>query len=246
MQRVPSGQLDRFSFSGDLDHLGVLAGLAVLADGLHPRFLGHVDRRVGHLGGEVETDGELDAPLPQCVQEAMGAAGRVGPGQHRHPVLGVGHLGAHRQLGQRQVQDLHVVGCGVGPGISRAKHRRQGFVGGVQPATERMKAKAVLVIGRGVLLLGVSGEQGGVEVQHVVAGVGSRLPGPGPGLRPSGAHCRQAVRIHRVDHPPRRGVRCHGSEQTGLVAQRGEIAQRRPAVGQHQCHIHQHVAGIVL
>lgn len=67
-------------------------------------------------------------------------------------------------LGKRLVEDGDVVGGGVGTGVSRPQQAGQGFAGVVQEAQQRVVAEAALVGRRGLLLLGVAGDQGGVEV----------------------------------------------------------------------------------
>src|SRR5207244_11024923 len=49
------------------------------------------------------------------------------------PVDGIDAPGGHRQLRQGPLQDPKVIGYGVGPGVARTQHAREGFIVGVGP-----------------------------------------------------------------------------------------------------------------
>ena len=149
-----------------------------------------------------------------------------------------------RQLGEGQVQHGDMVGRGVRAGTARAQDGGQGLVGVVQPAPERVEAITVLVVGRRLLLLGVCGEQGGVEVQGHIAVLGDgaepRCPCPDTRRRPRLADGAQALIVDGLDHPPGGRARGDTAEQVGLVPQRRHVRQAVPAVGEHDRQVDEH------
>jgi hypothetical protein len=248
MARVPTGH-------GKIEQIGQFgdscpaAKSAVLVDGLHPRVGGDVKDGQLHRLGDVEADRVLDAVAAQRVQELVGASCRIGPGQHGHPVDGIDAPRGHRQLRQGQVQDLEVVGGGVGPGVAGAQDPRQGLGGVVQPGAEGEEPVPLFVGGSCVLLVGMGIEQGGVKVQRHVAtlgdGVETRFPHgrthPGAGLADGG---EQGV-VDGVDHPERGGDRGDGSEDVCLQAQAEQIGQGIPPAGDGHRQVRDHLAGVM-
>ena len=165
-----------------------------------------------------------------------------------------------RQLRQRQAQDVDVVGGGVGPGVTRPQHPGQRLIRVVAEGEQRMVAIPALEVPGRVLLLRVHLEQGGVQVDHRIVQVlptglagGSCRPVISP--RASHARSRAAARatrrpasravVDRVQHPPRRRRRRDRPVQAGLIAQRGDVPDRLPTVGEHHRQIHQHLTRIV-
>jgi hypothetical protein len=63
------------------------------------------------------------------------------------------------------VEDGDVVGGGVRSGVARPQEASEGLAGVVEEAEQRVVAEAAFVGGGGLLLLGVAGDQGGVDVQ---------------------------------------------------------------------------------
>ncbi|KOT97337.1 hypothetical protein ADK87_19605 [Streptomyces sp. NRRL F-4711] len=173
----------------------------------------------------------MDAARAQgayVVQECLGASGAVGPDEQVGAVaVGVG------DLGQGLVQDGDVIGGGVGPGVARPEQTGQGFAGVVQEAQDRVVAEAALVSGSRMLLLGVAGDQGGVDVQDqagqaATAGLrsGYRCPGLGglqPGDLPRGgpgrAQSRQCGGVDVGQQPPGGRSGGHRAERLTLIAQ---------------------------
>jgi len=179
----------------------------------------------------------------------MGAPCGVCPGQHGDPAHGIEAPGGHRQLRQGQVQDLDVIGGGVGPGIAGAQDPRQGFGGVVQPCADRVEAEPFSVSGCGVLLVGMGIEQGGVEVQRHVAVLGDRVE-TRPPHRPAHpgarlAHGGEQCVVDGVDHPERRGDRGHGTEDVCLQAQAEQIRQGITPAGDGHRQIRDHLAGVM-
>ena len=144
---------------GQLDHPRSRAARAVALDGGHPVLLLGQQQGVADAIVHVEAYGVADVALHQGVEEAVGGAGGVGPGQdgvHRRgrvvarsvagPPLG-------RELGQGGVEHLHVIGGGVA-GVAGPQHGGQGLVGLVAPHAQGMEAEPPFVGRRGVLLVG--------------------------------------------------------------------------------------------
>lgn len=110
---------------------------------------------------------------------------------------------------------------------------------------------------RRVLLLGVAGDQGGVDIQDeagqfasACAGGRYRLP-PLVGLQPGdlagcGTARAQSAERGRIDarqQSPRGGIGRDGAEDLGLVPQQGQVGDCLPAVGQHHSQVHCDPAG---
>ena len=98
------------------------------------------------------------------------------------------------QLLQGQLQDLEVIGGGVGPGVAGAQQARQRLAGLIQVAEQRVKAEAALVVPRRALLLGGGAEQGGVDAEGDRLGPGAGVPGALPRHRPGAADRFQQAR----------------------------------------------------
>ena len=92
------------------------------------------------------------------------------------------------------------------PAFARPQHRRQRLSGLVQPDRQRVEPEPPLVGRRRVLLLGMSGDQGGVEVE----GDRGRPPGGGPdpltGHSSRRGDAPQFRGGDRFDRPPGRGL----------------------------------------
>ncbi len=150
----------------------------------------------------------MDTPLAQCTdvgEEDFRASGAVRADEDFGAVaVGVG------DLGQGRIQDGDVVGGGIGAGVARPQHSGQGFAGVVQKAQQRVVAEAAFIGGRRLFLLGVAGDEGGVDVQdearqvvsagagrgYAVPGLGGLQPGDFPG---SSSRRAQAGECGRVD-----------------------------------------------
>ncbi len=162
-------------------------------------------------------------------------------------------------LGKGLVEDGDVVSGGVGTGVAGPEQCGQGFAGVVQEAQQWVVAEAALVGGRRLLLLGVAGNQGGVEVQDKTgqvasarAGCGYPCPGLGglqpcdlPGGGPGRAQAGECSRVDAGQQAPggRRGG--DGAEHLRLVAQQGQVRYRIAAVGEHDREIDRDPDGIV-
>jgi hypothetical protein len=88
-----------------------------------------------------QADREPHATLAQVVNQRVGGAAGVGP---HHDRLGAG---GRWELGEREVDQLDVVGGGVGAGIARPQDPRQGLAGAilaVQEGQQRVEPKACL------------------------------------------------------------------------------------------------------
>ena len=82
----------------------------------------------------------------------------------------------HRQLGQRGVEQAHMVLGRPGRRIARAQDRGQGLARGVEEGDHGLEAEAVLVVRRRILLVRVGIDQGAVDVDHVEARVHAGRP----------------------------------------------------------------------
>lgn len=125
--------------AGQLGHGAALSFLPVLADGGEPHLFdpnGVEDGRL-HLGVPAGGDEEPHVAVPTGDQEALVAPGRVGPdddpaGDEISVVAKtVPGRRLRRQLGDGGVEDLQVVGHGVGPGVARPQEARERLPGGV-------------------------------------------------------------------------------------------------------------------
>lgn len=95
-----------------------------------------------------------------------------------------------------------------------------------------------------MVLLGVGVDQGGVDVNHVVTGIGSRFPGRPPGGGPGGMDGVESRLVNRLQGPPGGGQGGHLTEQARLVAQDGQVGDGGGTVGQGHGQIHQHPAPV--
>ena len=81
---------------GQLGHLGPFADLALSGDGFGPGLIWKVQNGQTQGLSHLHTDGELDAPLDEGINELVTGPGRIGPGQHGDPVDRVESLGGNR------------------------------------------------------------------------------------------------------------------------------------------------------
>jgi hypothetical protein len=152
--------------AGQLGDLGPGTEGAVLFQRWVPEVFGKCANGSADLFGDGVSDRERgpDSALPQpsqVGQEGLGTARAVGADEDRGAVaVGVG------DLGEGLVEDGDVVGGGVRAGVARSQETCQGLAGVVQEAQHRVVAEAAFVGGGGLFLLGVAGDQGGVDVQH--------------------------------------------------------------------------------
>jgi len=108
------------------------------------------------------TDRVLDVRLNKARDKIVGRPGRVGPqddvmSDQAMVVTGlVAYLVLRREGTDHLVQQLEVIIGVVRAGVARAQYRPERLSGRVAPGTEGMEALAVLVGGRGILLLGVN------------------------------------------------------------------------------------------
>jgi hypothetical protein len=164
----------------------------------------------------------------------------------RPPAGGLGQ----GQQGHRQ--HLHMVGCGVGPGIAGPQDHGQrlaGAIAAVQPATKRVKPVALLVGRRRALLVGVRLDKGRVHVQQqrphrcrtqrpgALADPGQRRPQPADPPRVGG-------QLLGKDPPGGRG-RADPAEQLRLVPQAGQVADAVTTVGEHDHQVAQYLTAVI-
>jgi hypothetical protein len=150
-------------------------------------------------------------------------------------------------LPQGVLGDRDLVDGGVGAGVARAQQSAHRLTGLVAVGQHRVKAVAAFEVARRALLVGVRGQQRGVQIDRCQR----RRPGelPHPGASP-GVCAIQRVEHPRcagdlVDHPKRRGVRGDRPEQRRLVADRAQVGQAVAAVGEHHRQITDHPARVM-
>ncbi len=224
-----AGEVDQ---AGQLCDLGPGAQGAVLFQRGVPDLVGQGADGLSDLGGDGVADRErgLDPALSQSSQvgeEGLGAARAVGADEDRGPVAM-----RVRDLGKGLVEDRDVIGGGVRSGVARPQETCQGLAGVVQEAEHRVVAEAALVGRGGLFLLGVAGDQCGVDVQHQArqltpSGVRWRQGASGlvrlqPGdLARLGPGCSQRGQGSRADtcrHPPCGGGGGNRTEHVALVS----------------------------
>jgi hypothetical protein len=137
------------------------------ADRDRPRRQGQIGDRVMDCLRHGETDREAQVQAAGVAQAAemsqlcLGGAGAVNADQDRLAVPV--RLG---DLGDRLVDDLDVVGRGVGAGVPGPEHPGQPFTGVVRERQQRVISGAKLERGRGLLLLPNDLSQHGVQIEH--------------------------------------------------------------------------------
>ncbi len=117
-------------------------------------------------------------------------------------------------------------------------------------------AEAALEVAVRQLLLRVGARQRRVDIEHGALRAFALARDPPLGARPQPprprardrdrrAQALKAPLVDRVDHPKRRRVRRHLTEQVDLVAQRAHVRQAVAAVGEHHRQVTQHHPGVV-
>jgi hypothetical protein len=101
----------------ELGDKGLLARLALGRDGRNPVPLPDREHGLAHLLGRVHPDRETDVGVVEEVEQVVDKAGRVRAPEdvclsHHRP----------RQLGERLLDALDLVGCGVRPGVARPQY----------------------------------------------------------------------------------------------------------------------------
>lgn len=175
------------------------------------------DRAADRSGdGMPDREEPVDAARAQAAQvgqECLRASGAVGADEDGGAVaVGVG------DLGQGLLENGDVIGSRVGPGVAWPQHSGQGSFGVVQEAQQRVVAEAAFIGGRRLLLLGVAGDECGVDAQDQVrevasarvgrgyprAGVGGLYPGDFAGGGAGRLQCREGGRVGSRPAAPRR------------------------------------------
>ena len=189
-----------------------------------PEAVGHrADRAADGLGDGVSDREEgTDSSFPHVAdvgEECFRGSGTVGADEDVGAVtLRVG------DLRECLVEHRDVVARGVGTGVSGTESARQCLAGVGQEAQQRVEAEAAFIGGCSLLLLGVAGDQRGVEVQDQPGQNASRGPDCGYALALLGG-------LHPGDFPSL-GTRRAQRSQCPLVGvgeqSPGESVPRRP------------------
>ncbi|MEN3281399.1 MAG: hypothetical protein V7607_2539 [Solirubrobacteraceae bacterium] len=92
--------------------------------------------RLAHRLGEVEAHQEVDPRGAQLVGELVGGRGAVGPDHGLNRLDDIA-----RRVLKREVNDLELLGGGVGARVALPQHARQRLARLVQIGQQRMKPK---------------------------------------------------------------------------------------------------------
>jgi hypothetical protein len=219
---------------GDLGDLGPVPQAAVRVEGGLPVQTGA--DRVPDWFSDRHPDREerphtLLTQATDMAEEPFGRAGRVRPDQN---VLTV--TASIRNLRQRQVEYLDVVGGRVAARVPGAQEARQSFTRGVQETQQRMKAIGTLPCLRRGLLVRMTDHDSGVHIQHHTpdrmarhrrghhpAGLDGLSPRDLTSPPPRRPQLLQRGPVQPVQHPPHRGLRRHRPEQLLVPTQHGEV-----------------------
>ena len=232
----PGGEIDVLAQLGDP---GALAHLASGVDRALPCRLGRLQDRLAHPLVDLVADREADAGVAAILREGVGAPTDVGA----YEDLAVEVLG--RQLLERHLQHLEVIGGGVGAGVAGPQQAGQRLAGLVEVAEQRVEAEASLVVARRPLLLGGGAEQGGVDAERDRLGPGAGVPGNPACAGPYASNRFQQARVDRLDRPVGCPLGGDRPEERLLVAQHAEVGDAVPAIGDRDDQVAQDDAGIV-
>jgi hypothetical protein len=144
-----------------------------------------------HIWADGESEGETAPSGARSGRERVGGAGGVGTDLHARRVWVTGAwAGMCGKRGQRQFEDLDVVGGGVGTGLAGTQHAGQGFsagdVGTVEIGQQWVEPEGLLPRFGRIFLVAVGDSDRGVDVDDQPGGqVGAGTRGPGPFPRSS-------------------------------------------------------------
>lgn len=116
---------------------------------------------------------------------------------------------------------------------------------GAEVGEQRVEAEAALVVAGRLLLLGVGGDQGRVDVDDELVGAGAGGPGRRTGPRPRRADPLQAAFVDGAQDPVDGGLGGDRSEQVGLAAEDAEVGDAVAAVGDRDGEVAEDDAGLV-
>jgi len=237
---VPAGHSGRSTASVSSATQAPSRELAVLVDGRAPGGLVKREDGLARGLGQPVAEREANARLGQGAGELVRGPRGVGARQHGAVEVGLG------DLREREREDLEVIGRGVGPGAALSQDAGQGLAGAVEVAEQRVEAEAALPGRGGALLLGVGGDEVGVEVKDDLRGCPAERPRALARCRPRLAHPLEPSLFGRGRHrAPGRGRGGHRAEQLGLLAQGAEVGQAVAAVGEAQREIAQDAPAVV-
>jgi hypothetical protein len=133
--------------------------LTVLVKRRRPGLLGQGENGLAHWSGEVEADREAQPALAHRVDEFVGGARGVAAHQDGLDALAGG------ELCETGVEHRDGVGSVVGGGVAGTQDAGEHLLGFVEGAEQWVEAEAALVRRRCTFLLGVSGDQGTVDIE---------------------------------------------------------------------------------
>lgn len=111
-----------------------------------------------------------------------------------------------------------MIGGGVRAGVAGPQDGGECLVGLVEVAEQRVESEAALVVASRLLLLGVGGDQGGVDVEDDLLGAGAGLPGPRPRGSAGLTDPIEDLGVDRLRDPMCSGLRGYLPEQRLLTA----------------------------
>jgi hypothetical protein len=134
---------------------------------------------------------------------------------------------------------------GARPGVARPQHTSERFTGGIEVGEQRVEPEPTLVRRRRLLLLRMGSHECGVDIDHIEPRIRTRCPRVRSGLGACGLDPFKRVVVDGFEGAPHRGVRCHLTEQGGLIAQHRDIRDRFAAIGEHHRDIDEHLTAVM-
>ena len=219
-QPGPLGPALQIHAAAQLGDPCALAHLAVAVQGRAPGVLGQREDRLAQRLLDRVAQREADARLATGIGEVVACAGGV-RAREDLPIQR-----AARQLLERQLECLQVVGSAARRGVPQPEDPRQHL----PPAAhkQRVETEAALVVPSSALLLRMRVDRRAVEVQDHPLGSAAGPPCALTGQRPRLPDQTRALTADRQQHSARRGDRGHLAEQRTLPGQRGEVETQRP------------------
>ena len=200
-----------------------------------PTGSGNCDGHRGQARFQLQAADEPDVAGAARRGELMAGAAGVGAADH------LPRGGVDRQLTQRSIQDVDVVGGGTRPGVARSQQPGQRLTGGVQIRHQRVEPEPVLIGRRRVLFIRVDVDEHPVDIDHVETRIGPGRPGRRRARARAGGDPRQGLLIDGGKGAPRRRRRGDLTEQIRLIPQHPQVGDRGRAVGDGHRQIGQHL-----
>jgi hypothetical protein len=207
----PAAQIEEL---GDLAHLPVGAIRPVLIDRRDPGALWDLEDRGADGLGQVIADRELDLTLAAPVQQLVASAGAINA---KHDLERFDVLGG--DLRDRLLSDGDLVSGVVRARVAGAQHPSERLTALIAIREHRSEPVAPLERARGPVLLGMRGDQRGVQIDRQPLRRAGQLPDPCTRPRVSPAQSNEQARRggDPINHPERRRRGRGRPEQHGLI-----------------------------